>query len=312
MTDNLRDQLNEAYRVLNQDVRVTGREQSEGLKTVPSMETDRRSSGNIIPASKSQVTQQASEQTKTENKGKASTSEGNHKGVKKKDLTQARNKKTSKMNSNGNNKKRDKMKKQVTSEIVRPPSIVSNHFANENGIFEYPAEDENSKIALAEDFSPRVDGTNMPEKNLSLSRVYGYQSNSHTGNLICLSSSEVAYTVGSIIVLWSSRTKQQRFYTGHTRDIDCLTSYEGNIVASVQTLFVKEENHHIKVNIWSVDTLETITTFREPLGDQNLIGIYFGANGMLLILKGSPESVSGRIWDWKSPRKKVSTAFHVS
>lgn len=321
LTDTVRNQLTAAYRAMSQEARES--ESPERLDVFLSEEPGRRkSSGNIraaIPHSSSQNgKQQSPQETGNGQTGKVSSSQGGLKGVRRKDQTGLRNKintkpakhKIGNSNSTVKTSNTDKKNHRVNGEIVRPPSILSNHFANESGTFEYPDEDGMIPATIA--FSQRVEGVNMPDKVLSLTRVYGYKSDCHNGNLVCLSSSEIAYAVGSIVVIWSSVSGKQRFYTGHTRDIDSLACYDGKIIASLETLFLKEDNHHVKVNIWDAFNLKTMTTFSEPLKDQRLLGIYFSPNGMLLILKGTTEAIYGRIWDWKSQRKKVSTAFYVS
>jgi len=332
--------LKEASRVLHEEVRATA--VSEGLSTVSSVGgTDRRQSEtemqslplNRPPAAiiKQRSFQETGnkEGTKSTSKAKSSSSSAanlrDHKSISSRKHTNnnstnntavaVKNKKGIKQSSSLNSKRPKEYANntEVKGELVRPPSILSNHFANEAGAFEYPGDDvvldEGSNVELPS----RIEGRNMPDKSLVLSRVFGYRADTINGNLICLSSSEIAYSVGSIVVLWSSLTGSQRFYNKHTRDVDSLAcSYDGKIVASLETLFLKEDNHHVKVHIWSSEDLNMITSFEEPLKDQRLLGIYFNSTGMLLVLKGSSESFCGRIWDWKSPRKKVSTAFFVS
>lgn len=319
--------MNEAYRVLNQEARKSESRDKLEAPFTKEPQIRRRSSGNIRVSASQSSPQVKREQSFPETVGNEDNKTKSPENLRdnRKNPIELRNRKNtkqqkqtkkpfSKSNSTTEKTKNDSTvtdDSHVRGELVRPPSILSNHFANENGTFEYP-DDEDQAIDAAEEFSSRVHGINLPEKELSLTRVYGYKSDCHNGNLVCLKSSEVAYAVGAIVVIWSSSSGVQRFYTEHTRDIDSLACHEGRIIASLETLFLKEDNHHVRVKIWNSPDLKTITTFNEPLKDQQLIGIYFSPNGSLLILKGTSEAIYGRIWDWRSSRKKVSTAFYVS
>lgn len=120
------------------------------------------------------------------------------------------------------------------------------------------------------------------------------------------------------------------------RLIHSLCVFEGRIVASAELMYSSGTDSSVRVRIWNADNLRTESTFDEFLDDQKLITIVFAPNvshpqrshirgkhkhneyrtcetrqGHVMILKGNMDSISGRVWDWKSSRKRVSTAFHV-
>ncbi|XP_049267538.1 echinoderm microtubule-associated protein-like CG42247 [Rhipicephalus sanguineus] len=100
--------------------------------------------------------------------------------------------------------------------------------------------------------------TRRLERRPEICWVHGYQGNGPFNNLHVVRSGEILYNVAALAVLFNRSKHQQRFYMGHSMDIDCIAyNYNEDVAATGQGAgFNHAPPAHIR--IWKTDTLETL------------------------------------------------------
>ncbi|CAF1551647.1 unnamed protein product, partial [Didymodactylos carnosus] len=92
----------------------------------------------------------------------------------------------------------------------------------------------------------------QPEEGLILDYVFGYRGYDCRDNVFCIKSGEIVYHVAALGIVLNSETQKQRYYSGHTDDILCLTACPNtSLVASGQI------GRDPPVHVWDAESMAT-------------------------------------------------------
>lgn len=99
-------------------------------------------------------------------------------------------------------------------------------------------------------------------------------------------------------------TNEQRFYTGHTDDILCLTHHpEQDLVATGQI------GKKPTIHVWHMDTLET-KSILQGFHSRGVCAIDFHPDGKHLASVGLDNDHSICLWDWRKGTQLATTRGH--
>ncbi|XP_064459504.1 echinoderm microtubule-associated protein-like CG42247 [Ornithodoros turicata] len=142
--------------------------------------------------------------------------------------------------------------------------------------------------------------TPRPDRRPEIIWIHGYKGYGSFNNLHVVQSGDLLYNVASVAVLFSRSKHQQRFYLGHTEDIDCITyDYNGDVAASGQGPgFTGSSRAHIR--LWRAETLETIAVLGEDIVSDGVSCLTFSSEGTLLVAVDACPDHELTLWDWKN------------
>ncbi|XP_071946002.1 echinoderm microtubule-associated protein-like 2 isoform X2 [Antedon mediterranea] len=139
-----------------------------------------------------------------------------------------------------------------------------------------------------------------PKKKLKLDWVYGYRGFDCGNNLFVLSSSELAYYVGAVVVLYDRKAHTQRHYVGHNEDIQCMALHpSGTYIATGQKEgYLPDSTAHVRV--WQVSSLCTHAIIGLDCFQVGISALSFSNENegkWLLIVDNSKNHILS-VWDW--------------
>ncbi|KAL1421372.1 hypothetical protein MTO96_000455 [Rhipicephalus appendiculatus] len=141
--------------------------------------------------------------------------------------------------------------------------------------------------------------TRRLERRPEICWIHGYQGNGPFNNLHVVRSGEILYNVAALAVLFNRSKHQQRFYMGHSMDIDCIAyNYNEDVAATGQGAgFNHAPPAHIR--IWKTDTLETLAVLGAGVINVGLSCLGFSYQGALLVAVDSSHDHELSLWDWQ-------------
>ncbi|XP_065291487.1 echinoderm microtubule-associated protein-like CG42247 isoform X3 [Dermacentor albipictus] len=141
--------------------------------------------------------------------------------------------------------------------------------------------------------------TRRLERRPEICWAHGYQGNGPFSNLHVVRSGEILYNVAALAVLFNRSKHQQRFYMGHSMDIDCIAyNYNEDVAATGQSAgFNHAPPAHIRV--WKTDTLETLAVLGAGIINAGLSCLGFSYQGVLLVAVDSSHDHELSLWDWQ-------------
>ncbi|KAL3228161.1 hypothetical protein MRX96_004073 [Rhipicephalus microplus] len=141
--------------------------------------------------------------------------------------------------------------------------------------------------------------TRRLERRPEICWIHGYQGNGSFNNLHVIRSGEILYNVAALAVLFNRSKHQQRFYMGHSMDIDCIAyNYNEDVAATGQGAgFNHAPPAHIR--IWKTDTLETLAVLGAGIINVGLSCLAFSYQGPFLVAVDSSHDHELSLWDWQ-------------
>jgi WD40 repeat protein len=131
-----------------------------------------------------------------------------------------------------------------------------------------------------------------PDSSLRLNWIYGYESEKTRNTVQYTASGDVVYTCGHYVILYDMKVHKQRFFTGHTETVLCLTMHpKGKIAAT------GEAGMHPRVIVWETDSREILFSDRDFHRD-GIIHVSFSGDGRLLGTIGNDVYHSLALFDW--------------
>ncbi|XP_077508236.1 echinoderm microtubule-associated protein-like CG42247 [Amblyomma americanum] len=130
-------------------------------------------------------------------------------------------------------------------------------------------------------------------------RRHGYRGSGSFRNLHVVRSGEILYNVAALAILFNRSKHQQRFYMGHSMDIDCIAyNYSEDVAATGQGAgFNNAPPAHIRV--WKTATLETLAVLGAGIINVGLSCLGFSYQGTLLVAVDSSHDHELSLWDWQ-------------
>lgn len=172
----------------------------------------------------------------------------------------------------------------------------------------------------------------LPRAHMWLEHVYGYAGRGINSSNLFLThnttaeATECVYFTGAVGVVfdkeaWKKGKQSQRFFFGHTNDIQCLTIHPNRrFVATGQQKDVGKENKPY-VCIWDVDTCNQLQRLDHELEDRAVIAVGFSGNiqapdktkrgGSLLVTITADNKHTVHVWKWMLPEDKFCKAINI-
>ena len=110
------------------------------------------------------------------------------------------------------------------------------------------------------DWDPE-DEMDAPDDDFDMDWVYGYRGKDSSNNIHILPTGEIAYYIASVIVLYNPEAHSQRFYRGHTNDVECLALHPDKYVCASGQAEGHDNvgvNQSAHVQVWNCDDLELL------------------------------------------------------
>lgn len=143
-------------------------------------------------------------------------------------------------------------------------------------------------------YEKKVPPPKQPDVSLVMNWVYGYEAERTKSTIKYLKSGEILYTAGPYCIIYDMKKHKQRFFTGHTELVLCLSlDRTGRYVAT------GESGKQPRVIIWEGKTRNVLFSDRNFHRD-GVIQTAFSADGNLLASVGNDLHHSVALWDWKS------------
>lgn len=171
-----------------------------------------------------------------------------------------------------------------------------------------------------------------PEAKLELEFVYGYDGvTSHAQNLFFVNGAGrpsahvskpklgdvVAYHAASLGIVYDRARDTQRFFTGHTKDITCMTTCAAEVevngvtyppltlAATGQRKPVEdpdtEDEERPFVAIWDVRTCEEVARVPLETNFRSVAAVSFSPDGSKLVTVACDNNHTVQIWNWRKP-----------
>ncbi|XP_063720862.1 77 kDa echinoderm microtubule-associated protein-like [Symsagittifera roscoffensis] len=144
-----------------------------------------------------------------------------------------------------------------------------------------------------------------PEETLTVEWVFGYRGKDCRNNLHVMSTGEICYFTGAIVVLHNTCELTQRHYLEHTAEIKSLALHPDKVtVASGQGIGIADTptgSFLPHVRVWNSIRLETLSVIGEDLFNKSINNITFSKLDGGIHLCAIDESIDHimTIWDWK-------------
>ncbi|EDQ85644.1 uncharacterized protein MONBRDRAFT_29060 [Monosiga brevicollis MX1] len=140
--------------------------------------------------------------------------------------------------------------------------------------------------------------TSTPLNSLRLTRAYGYNGKLRHAVVYLPKTNEVAFPVGTLVVLIDPTTHEQRLYKEHRSQVQALALHpDGDVMASVGT--ITSLRNRPAIRFWDPDTLATLHT----LEHDNLSGVallqFSPVDPDILLVYQEQEQLLS-LWDWRN------------
>ncbi|XP_076315888.1 echinoderm microtubule-associated protein-like CG42247 [Tachypleus tridentatus] len=130
---------------------------------------------------------------------------------------------------------------------------------------------------------------------------HGIRSQEGNGNLHVLPSGELLYPVATVAVIYNKLNNQQRHYTDHTEDIQCITVHRGQEIVATGQGAGPTNASQAHVRIWKVESLETIAEVGNgQLASAGLLDLAFSPGGSLLAMLEANVNCELWLWNWEN------------
>ncbi|PAA85883.1 hypothetical protein BOX15_Mlig016715g1 [Macrostomum lignano] len=143
-----------------------------------------------------------------------------------------------------------------------------------------------------------------PDHGLKLDFAHGYRAYDCHRNLFYAQSGEILFNVAAIGVVHNKETNTQRFYTGHTDDILCLTVHpNADIVATGQV------GKDPTIHVWEVESLKALSILKGQ-HERGVCAVAFSGDGRKLASVGLDDNHCIVVWDWRKGERLATTRAH--
>jgi WD40 repeat protein len=141
-------------------------------------------------------------------------------------------------------------------------------------------------------FKPDKHKMTPPAEYLELEHVHGFAGFNRMGNLFCVSTGELLYTVATVAIVHNTTTGRQSFFTKHSEEIVAVTvDKEGQLVATA------DNSPSSTIYVWSSITLEAKMRLAiNPAGC--VVGMCFSSDASKLVVVSEVKDASIEVFDW--------------
>lgn len=146
--------------------------------------------------------------------------------------------------------------------------------------------------SVPSNYKPSKTDGNAPDANLKLEYVYGYRCHDCRNNLRYTKKDHFVYHTAAVGITMDPFKNTQKFHFGHKDDIMSFAIHpDGDIIAT------GEIGPKPLISIWSLETMEMITSFNAPL-TKGISQLAFSPSGNYLAGGAMDDDHCVAIWEW--------------
>jgi len=148
-----------------------------------------------------------------------------------------------------------------------------------------------------------------PSRKLSIDWVHGFRAFDSRSNLVYNAVGDVVYPVAGLCVVYSPKTRKQRYFRGHNDDVRCVAQHprDKNLMASGQNAtIVNGKGAPPFLCVWDSSNPESgkTVTIQLTQADRAARAVGFiGEGGRYLASVSNDDNHMIKVWDWKSGTK---------
>ena len=149
-----------------------------------------------------------------------------------------------------------------------------------------------SEVHAPSDWREPLDGAQAPPDSLTLEWAYGVRCHDCRAHVHWTASGEVVFPAAAVGVVFDAANRKQRFFTGHTADVLCVSMHPNRLYAASGQAGATPH-----ACVWDTRTCQALATLRgaHSLG---VSAVAFGAAGGQLATAGLEPLHAVALWDW--------------
>ena len=162
--------------------------------------------------------------------------------------------------------------------------------------------------------APKADPS-IPDSHLRLEWVHGYRSFDSRSNLVYNGNGDIVYPVAAVVVVYSSKGRRQRHFTGHNDDIRCLAQHPVNpnlIVSGQNATIVNGKGSPPYVCVFDSTDFSKQWTLKLSRDDRAVRSVCFTGCGKYVVSVSNDDQHSVKLWDWEAGRCLVTAKGDAS
>eukprot|EP00808_Paulinella_micropora_P018089 g9920.t1 len=140
-----------------------------------------------------------------------------------------------------------------------------------------------------------------PQGTLKMRHVYGYNGRDCRQNAFFLENGKIVFCVAAIGVVMDPVTKEQKFFTGHDEDIQCLAIHPNRRYVATGQRDPKGKATPYTV-VWDSETMEKLVKI--SYHERQVCACSFSGDGTKLFTVGDGDTREAAVWDWQAEKKK--------
>ncbi|XP_065069605.1 echinoderm microtubule-associated protein-like 6 [Rhopilema esculentum] len=173
----------------------------------------------------------------------------------------------------------------------------------------YPVIDLNGTIASNNEAMERALANpekllKKPNDGLKLKFAFGYHGYNACNNIFYTQSNEIVFHTAALGIVYSPKTHEQRFYSGHDDDVLCLTIHDDQDFVATGQIGKNPSTH-----VWDARSMKTVAILK-GFHRRGIICVDFSGDGNMLADVGMDDDHCICVWDWRKQEKIASTRGH--
>ena len=162
--------------------------------------------------------------------------------------------------------------------------------------------------------APKADST-PPDSHLKLEWVHGYRAFDSRSNLVYNAVGDIVYPAAAVVVVYTSKGRKQRHFTGHNDDIRCLAQHptNANLIATGQnSTIIKGKSSPCYVCVFDSTDFTKQWTLRLDQSDRAVRSVTFTGCGKYLVTVSNDDNHTLKVWDWEAGKLLTSAKGDAS